>query len=214
MIPEFGEIPALLIIAPETKIIQIIPTASKNVIKITIHIDRHCGDILENLHQFYKTEKLEVIYSTAIMCACFNVLSESETYDTMEVYLDLGSNKYSLVEFKQKVEQVEGVAMVEITPVQVSVASSEKKEEKEWFDLFIAQARNILRRRQYQKVYLKILEIIYLNEHPTIEIISNNLESKYPLSKIKYFIGYLMRKKLVLFDNHTNTFYLSKNIIY
>jgi len=45
----------------------------------------------------------------------------------------------------------------------------------------------------YQKEYLKILEIIYMNEPPIIEIISENLDTKYSLCKIKYFIGHLMQ---------------------
>ena len=44
--------------------------------------------------------------------------------------------------------------MVEITPVQLSVPSSEKKEDKEWFESFIDQAKKYTKKNTKSKRFL------------------------------------------------------------
>ncbi len=126
LIQEYGETPALVMLAPSTKIINIFPTTSENVIQIVSYPspDYVCsGDstICGNLRQFYATEKIKLIYMTA--CACYLHIDHNPCEAI--AYLDLPSKEFSLEAFKHKLEQVDGVLRVEITPVQLSGPSSE-----------------------------------------------------------------------------------------
>ncbi len=125
LIQETGETSALIILNTSRKNIRIIPTAGKKVIQIAINLSSDPpGEILENLDQIYKAEKLKSIYSVPWVCP--------DSPNGMLEYVDpnLLPSKFSFEDFKQKIERVQGVLDVEITPVPLSVPPSHLENQK------------------------------------------------------------------------------------
>ncbi len=98
---------AVMILAPSTKIIRIIPTKSPKVIKVAIEIGELSPDFLQELGIVFMKSKIKTLYSTGL---CFT--QESCVY---EGYIDSQDVTISYEELKNQLEEIKGVSKVQIT---------------------------------------------------------------------------------------------------
>ncbi len=103
---------AIMILAPNTKIIRIIPTNSPEVAKITINIGRLSPDFLRRMGSIFIRLGIKTLYSTGL---CFT--QESCSY---EGYVDSTElENIPLEVIKEEFSQIEGVTSVQIDMLKV-----------------------------------------------------------------------------------------------
>ncbi|MFX1538544.1 MAG: hypothetical protein ACFFDI_30500 [Promethearchaeota archaeon] len=97
---------AVMILAPSTKIIRIIPTKSGKVLKVAIEIGELSPDFLQELGVVFMRRKIKTLYSTGL---CF-------TQDTCvyEGYIDTTDITFPESELKSDLEGIKGVSKVDI----------------------------------------------------------------------------------------------------
>ena len=103
---------AIMILAPNTKIIRIIPTATNKVAKININIGRLSPDFLRQMGSIFIRLGIKTLYSTGL---CF-------TQDTCvyEGYIDSSElENVSLDQIKEEFTAIDGVTSVEIEMLEV-----------------------------------------------------------------------------------------------
>ncbi len=102
---------AVMILAPSTKIIRIIPTKSAQVIKIAIEIGELSPDFLQELGVVFMRSKIKTLYSTGL---CF-------TADTCvyEGYIDMSDITLPEDQLSSELHGIKGVSKVEITTLEV-----------------------------------------------------------------------------------------------
>lgn len=99
---------AVMILAPSTKIIRIIPTDSDEVIKVAIEISELSPDFLQKLGSILTKHKIKTLYSTGL---CF-------TQDTCvyEGYVDKSELKgLSMDGLQNELNGIKGVSAVDIS---------------------------------------------------------------------------------------------------
>ncbi len=100
---------AVMILAPSTKIIRIIPTKSPEVVKIAIEIGELSPDFLQGLGVVFMRGKIKTLYSTGL---CFT--QDSCTY---EAYLDSSELTISQEQLRNELTEIKSVAKVEFTTI-------------------------------------------------------------------------------------------------
>lgn len=104
---------AVMVIAPNTKIIRIIPTSSDEVIKISINIGKLSPDFLNKMGSIFIKLGIKTLYSTGL---CFT--QESCVY---EGYIDKAELKGTTVDIiKNELLNIDGVSSVEIENLKVA----------------------------------------------------------------------------------------------
>jgi len=98
---------AVMILAPSTKIIRIIPTKSPEVVKVAIEIGELSPDFLQELGVVFMRSKIKTLYSTGL---CFT--QDSCTY---EGYLDSSDLTISRDQLQDELKEIKGVSKVDIT---------------------------------------------------------------------------------------------------
>ncbi len=102
-----GKSHAVLILAPNTRIIRIIPTESPEVIKININIGKLSPDFLRKMGSIFIRLGIKTLYSTGL---CF-----TQSSCVYEGYIDSEELKeVSIDTIKEELERIEGVSSVEI----------------------------------------------------------------------------------------------------
>ena len=104
---DVDESSAVMILAPSTKIIRIIPTKSNEVVKVAIEIGELSPDFLQELGVVFMRNKIKTLYSTGL---CFT--QESCTY---EGYLDSSDLNITQDRLQEELSEIKGVSKVEIT---------------------------------------------------------------------------------------------------
>ena len=105
--PKDGSSSAVMILAPSTKIIRIIPCKSNSVIKVSIEIGELSPDFLQELGVVFMRSKIKTLYSTGL---CFT--QETCLY---EGYID----KSDIIEItedalRSELQSIKGVSKVEL----------------------------------------------------------------------------------------------------
>ncbi len=100
---------AVMILAPSTKIIRIIPTKSPEIVKLTIEISELSPDFLQELGVVFMRGKIRTLYSTGL---CFT--QDSCTY---EAYLDSSDLTISQEQLRDELTEIKGVSKVEFTTI-------------------------------------------------------------------------------------------------
>ena len=100
---------AVMILAPSTKIIRIIPTKSPEVIKLTIEISELSPDFLQELGVIFMRGKIRTLYSTGL---CF-----TEDSCTYEAYLDSSDLIISQEQLRDELTEIKSVSKVEFTTI-------------------------------------------------------------------------------------------------
>ena len=100
---------AVMILAPSTKIIRIIPTKSPEVIKLTIEISELSPDFLQELGVIFMRGKIRTLYSTGL---CF-----TEDSCTYEAYLDSSDLIISQEQLRDELTEIKSVSKVDITTI-------------------------------------------------------------------------------------------------
>ncbi len=100
---------AVMILAPSTKIIRIIPTKSPEVIKLAIEIGELSPDFLQELGVVFMRGKIRTLYSTGL---CFT--QDSCTY---EAYLDSSDLTISQEQLRDELTEIKGVSKAEFTTI-------------------------------------------------------------------------------------------------
>ena len=98
---------AVMILAPSTKIIRIIPTKSPKVVKLAIEIGELSPDFLQELGVVFMRGKIRTLYSTGL---CFT--QDSCTY---EGYMDSSDLTISQEQLRDELAEIKGVRKVDIT---------------------------------------------------------------------------------------------------
>ena len=98
---------AVMILAPSTKIIRIIPTKSPEVVKVAIEISELSPDFLQELGVVFMRSKIKTLYSTGL---CFT--QDSCTY---EGYIDSSDLTISQEQLRDELAKIKGVSKVEFT---------------------------------------------------------------------------------------------------
>ncbi len=102
-----GKSHAVLILAPNTRIIRIIPTESPEVIKININIGKLSPDFLRKMGSIFIRLGIKTLYSTGL---CF-----TQSACVYEGYIDSEELKeVSIDTIKDELERIEGVSSVEV----------------------------------------------------------------------------------------------------
>ncbi|MHA1302744.1 MAG: hypothetical protein ACTSQE_01630 [Candidatus Heimdallarchaeaceae archaeon] len=102
-----GKSHAVLILAPNTRIIRIIPTESPEVIKININIGKLSPDFLRKMGSIFIRLGIKTLYSTGL---CF-----TQSACVYEGYIDSEELKeISIDTIKDELERIEGVSSVEV----------------------------------------------------------------------------------------------------
>ncbi len=104
---EEGSGHAVMILAPSTKIIRIIPTKSSEVIKVAIEIGELSPDFLQELGVVFMRSKIRTLYSTGLCFTADRCLYEG--------YIDSIDMSISQEELKNQLMEIRGVANVEIS---------------------------------------------------------------------------------------------------
>ena len=111
---ETAKVWAVMILAPSTKIIRIIPTKSPMVIKVLVEYSKSEPDLLQELGVVFMRNKLKTIYSTGI---CMMHDPPCKPY---EVYIDSGDIPISKDQLNSELLAMTNVTNVEITNVDVN----------------------------------------------------------------------------------------------
>ncbi|MHA2333408.1 MAG: hypothetical protein ACXAEU_15405 [Candidatus Hodarchaeales archaeon] len=98
---------AVMILAPSTKIIRIIPAKSNSVVKVSIEIGELSPDFLQELGVVFMRSKIKTLYSTGL---CFT--QETCVY---EGYIDSSDITLPEDQLKAELQGIKGVSQVEIT---------------------------------------------------------------------------------------------------
>ena len=102
-----GKNTALMILAPNTKIIRLIPTSSNKVIKVGINIQKLSPDFLRKMGSIFIKLNIKTLYSTGL---CF-----TQDACVYEGYIDSTELvDVTLDEVKDELNKIEGVSSVEI----------------------------------------------------------------------------------------------------
>ncbi|MFX1286560.1 MAG: hypothetical protein ACFFB5_23185 [Promethearchaeota archaeon] len=107
---------ALMILTPSTKVIQIIPARSPDVLKATIEIGELSPDFLQEFGIILIRYKTRTLYSTGV---CF--MQDRCTY---EVYIDLSDLRISQEQLTYELAKIEGVSKVSIESLTTEVKPS------------------------------------------------------------------------------------------
>ncbi|MHA1989490.1 MAG: hypothetical protein ACW981_05260, partial [Candidatus Hodarchaeales archaeon] len=103
--PKDGASSAVMILAPSTKIIRIIPSKSDKVIKVSIEIGELSPDFLQELGVVFMRSKIKTLYSTGL---CFT--QETCLY---EGYVDKSDLKEVTEDnLKTELQNIKGVSSV------------------------------------------------------------------------------------------------------
>jgi len=105
--PKEGGSNAVMILAPSTKIIRIIPTKSGTVVKVSIEIGELSPDFLQELGVVFMRSKIKTLYSTGL---CFT--QETCVY---EGYIDTADVSLPEDQLRKELEEIKGVSKVEIS---------------------------------------------------------------------------------------------------
>ena len=97
---------AVMILAPSTKIIRIIPAKSNSVVKVAIEIGELSPDFLQELGVVFMRSKIKTLYSTGL---CFT--QETCVY---EGYIDSSDITLPEDQLKAELQGIKGVSQVEI----------------------------------------------------------------------------------------------------
>ena len=109
--PEEGNY-AVMILAPSTKIIRIIPTTSDKVYKVGIEIGKLSPDFLKKMGSLFMKAGINTLYSTGL---CFT--QESCVY---EGYIDSKEFKNVNMEtIKEELTDIDGVSKVDISVLEI-----------------------------------------------------------------------------------------------
>ncbi|MCE7744022.1 MAG: hypothetical protein GPJ52_02685 [Candidatus Heimdallarchaeota archaeon] len=109
--PEEGNY-AVMILAPSTKIIRIIPTTSEKVYKVGIEIGKLSPDFLKKMGSLFMKAGIKTLYSTGL---CFT--QESCVY---EGYIDSKEFKNVNMEtIKEELADIDGVSKVDISVLEI-----------------------------------------------------------------------------------------------
>ncbi len=102
-----GKNSALMILAPNTKIIRLIPTSSNEVVKVGINIQKLSPDFLRKMGSIFIKLNIKTLYSTGL---CF-----TQDACVYEGYIDSTELKdVSLDDITGELGKIEGVSSVEI----------------------------------------------------------------------------------------------------
>lgn len=104
--PADGGSHAVMILAPSTKIIRIIPAKSDTVVKVSIEIGELSPDFLQELGVVFMRSKIKTLYSTGL---CFT--QETCVY---EGYIDTVDINLPEDQLKGDLQNIKGVSMVGI----------------------------------------------------------------------------------------------------
>ena len=105
--PKEGANFAVMILAPSTKIIRIIPSKSEQVVKVSIEIGELSPDFLQELGVVFMRSKIKTLYSTGL---CFT--QETCVY---EGYIDLIDISLPEDKLEAELKEIKGVSRVDIT---------------------------------------------------------------------------------------------------
>jgi hypothetical protein len=107
-----GKTFAVLILAPNTRIIRIIPTSTNEVAKININIGKLSPDFLRKMGSIFIRLGIKTLYSTGL---CF-----TQSACVYEGYIDSDELKeVSIDQIKDELERIEGVSSVEVESLTV-----------------------------------------------------------------------------------------------
>jgi len=110
--PKDGSSSAVMILAPSTKIIRIIPSKSAVVIKVSIEIGELSPDFLQELGVVFMRSKIKTLYSTGL---CF-------TQDTClyEGYIDrIDLKEITEDNLKNELSSIKGVSKVDLSELEI-----------------------------------------------------------------------------------------------
>ena len=102
-----GENFAVIILAPNTKIIRVIPTKSDTVAKININIGKLSPDFLRQMGSIFIAQGIKTLYSTGL-CFTQNTCVYEGFFDTIEL------EGVSLEDIKKEFEEIPGVSTVTV----------------------------------------------------------------------------------------------------
>lgn len=103
---------AVLILAPNTRIIRIIPTSSNEVAKININIGKLSPDFLRKMGSIFIRLGIKTLYSTGL---CF-----TQSACVYEGYIDSEELKeVSIDKIKEELERIEGVSSVVVETLSI-----------------------------------------------------------------------------------------------
>lgn len=102
---------AVMILAPSTKIIRIIPSKSDVVLKVAIEIGELSPDFLQELGVVFMRSKIKTLYSTGL---CFT--QETCVY---EGYLDKSDVTMPIEKLKSELQGIKGVSQVDINTLTI-----------------------------------------------------------------------------------------------
>ena len=105
--PKEGSSNAVMILAPSTKIIRIIPSKSNTVLKVAIEIGELSPDFLQELGVVFMRSKIKTLYSTGL---CFT--QETCVY---EGYVDSADVEMPTEKLQSELQGIKGVSQVVIT---------------------------------------------------------------------------------------------------
>ncbi|MHA2032158.1 MAG: hypothetical protein ACXADW_16565 [Candidatus Hodarchaeales archaeon] len=119
LMKDIGETSALIVLT-SANFLRIIPTTTEKIVQIVIHMTNlstnldHDGMcvVCDNIRHFLDQEKLNVLHS--------DVLGGLQSPCEYCLYVDPTSWKYSLEDFKLRIERIEGVLDVKISFVSLS----------------------------------------------------------------------------------------------
>lgn len=97
---------AVIILAPNTRTIRIIPTVSQEVVKFNINIEKLSPDFLRRMGTIFSDFGVNTLYSTGL-CFTQNVCVYEGYIDTKEL------QDVSIDTIKNEIESIDGVASVD-----------------------------------------------------------------------------------------------------
>ena len=97
---------AVMILAPSTRIIRIIPTTGSEVVKIAIEIGELTPDFLKDMGSVFARNKIKTLYSTGL---CF-----TRDKCVYEGYIDKAEITVDIAQLQTDISQLEGVNNVNI----------------------------------------------------------------------------------------------------
>ncbi len=98
---------AVMILAPSTKIIRIIPTKSTTVVKVAIQIGELSPDFLQELGVVFMRNKIKTLYSTGL---CF-----TQDACSYEGYIDTADMSLEEEALREELMSIRGVSRVDIS---------------------------------------------------------------------------------------------------
>ena len=98
---------AVMILAPSTRVIRIIPSKSDSVVKVAIEIDEISPDFLQELGVVFMESKIKTLYSTGLC-----ITQETCVY---EGFIDSSDIDLPVEQLESELQGIKGVSRVEIT---------------------------------------------------------------------------------------------------